>query len=382
MLDYSIFRGSDKKLEKMLNLLTCLDIRLDKDRIAKTLGVTKRAVQHYHAKLREMQAKKEVVAAHMRDVRALGLTNVIAVATSSFLKDVLEAEKIVELERKYPRLGHLVRFIAYAAKFGSGLSLLALRVPSEHLWEVMEAYEKAGAVKDYWTAVGVPVERCHESDARLAEAFYRLRGNPSYKPRDLLIDSIIMTILDVHPLAYLMPDDFNVEVAYKYRVELKRRVGAIAYRYLRRHYTALSRAGVAGRVLVLPRKPLSYVWIFADRDLDLELYTFAARSAYSLYVTVTDGGFAFTDVYTSLEKLRTSLQSHVASGSAQIDTVLAAATFAFPFEMIDPRENRWSLEPVAPKILPRYRILEPTAEGDGQPEEEDEIEVEVELEEG
>ncbi|MET1128599.1 MAG: hypothetical protein ABWW70_04710 [Thermoproteota archaeon] len=382
MHDYSTFRGADEKLEKMLNLLTCLDIRLDKDKIAYALGVTKRAVQHYHAKLREMHAKKEIVAAHMRDIRALGLTSVVAVATGGFLKDVLEAEKIVELERKYPRLGYLVRFIGYAAKFGSGLSLLALRVPSKHLWEVMEAYEKAGAVKDYWPATLVPVQRCHESGARLAEAFYRLRGNPSYKPRDLLIDSIIMTILDVNPLAYLVPDDFNVEVAYKYRVELRSLVGAIAYRYLRRHYTALSRAGVAGRVAVLPRKPLSYVWIFADGDLDLELYTFAARKAYGLYVTVTEGGFVFADVYTGLENLRTSLQSYVASGRAQIDTVLAATSFAFPFEMIDPRENTWALEPVAPKVLPRYRILEAAAEGGGQLEEEDEVDVEVELEEG
>ncbi|GEM_PF-6108607 len=332
-------------------LLTCYDIRIEKERLAEITGLSYRTIGKYHEILRDLYLQKKLYASHNKRIEAFGLEFVIAEMPKKFVKDVYKVKRIDKLNKKYP----YVRFTASAFMLNDDKCYAFFRIPKKYFKEVFKWIEKDA--KGVWKARTLPVYACNNL-YNLEELFRKASKHIVHHSRDLLIDALITSVLDLNPLAGMKSEDFNIAGILKRRLDIEFEDIARtepSLKYIRRHYHELSKKMIIGRVFLFPPEKYHVVTLVAKNDRFFDTFALAVLGVFSNMIFVARENGPLIATFTIPEPVYDEVSfrlKEIGAGKRLKMTAFAP----FPIELVNPFENDWSLEPLSPEVIKRYNI--------------------------
>lgn len=337
-------------------MLTCYDPRLEQQRIAEELAVSRATVKKLLQRLRlaASREKRRIVAVHLRRLEAFRVKGVLVELEPSL------ARGLVSVARRYHgspvppgALEGLVpepRLLGAVFVLEGDKVLATYRVLDTHsLPEALLNDQRIRRILEPGF-VSVPVMGCFDPrEAR--EEFWHLLAAEAPRPR-LLVDLLVLGVLDANPLARLNWRDFDPSHILMARLGLAaltedeaRRI----FRVLRARYRVLSLYRIVGRVYYV--RPSDYMrskaLIVAPRDHAADIYAAAVETMGAAYVAA---GEELTLVTSSAEATR--LHSYARRLGATVRHVLYHFAMPPPLEYAG-CDSEWLPAPAHTRLYTR-----------------------------
>ncbi len=236
----------------------------------------------------------------------------------------------------------------------------------------VEDLERKGvSIEYFFSGYSIPVRNCTGSlgfsdkvinSAR--EAFNSLLKDTRYSSRMPFLDYIIIATLDLFPRLTLRQLSHLV---YAARARLEKELDKwtlsfLRYRFINRHYNALSEARIIGRMWV-PRPVLGECYerlgFIATGDCAEDVYVAAAATLGAANIVVSREYVMAT--IGILPEYRNEVINRIRDCVLKTLVSYKARVFPLPFELYDPVHRVWRTEPVGYdlySLLRRFRLME------------------------
>jgi hypothetical protein len=328
-------------------MLSCYDMRLEQDKIAELLGMKKDTLKKTLQRLRQAAEKKRIIAAHLRQLEALGFRGVIAELEPPDARELLR--RIRPLQGPVPPSAldgvvPLPRLLATVIKIANGPLYATYRAPrgvEEEITSLLGGDKRFRRIIDTGF-YSVPVRGCLSPEE--AEEFFEKQLGYEYPSAMPLPDMLAMGVLDLNPLARLRREDMDPGSVLAARLgEEYRGYGEALYPVMRGRYRVLSREGLLGRVYyVKPSDALrSRSLVVAPRESAAALYRAAVETMGAAYVASGEEVALVTASAEAAEMRRRA----VSLGGEVVD-IAYAVTLPPPLELYDCRRRAYTLEPL------------------------------------
>jgi len=359
---------SDKttnRKEELAVRLSCHDFRTETG----AFGLTRQSLHETVRKLPE-----PII--HIRDEKLLGFKRIIVGAHSRALwRQLINATKIEHIIGvPYPRLVSVLGFflgniihIAYVVP--EPLYKRVYRDVEEWLYELER--REGISIEYFFGGESIPVRNCAGSlgfnsnviDSARSELNSLLKESP-YRSRMPFLDYIIVATLDLFPTLTLRQLGHLV---YAARARLEKELDKwtlsfLRYKFVNRHYRALSRKKVVGRMWV-PRIVLGECYerlgFIAAGDCLEDVYVVAAATLGAANIVVSREYIMAT--IGVQPKYRSEVINRIRDCVLKTMVTYKARVFPLPFELYDPVRRVWSMEPVGYDLyglLRRFRLVE------------------------
>ena len=349
--------------------LSCYDYRVSQDKFGLSRPV-----------LYEIVRKLPEPTIHIRNVKLLGFKHIIiGIRSRDLWNKLINAIKVEELSGiPYPRLVSVLGFflgkivhVAYVVH--ESLFPKVFKEITEWIYNLEKKGEK---IEYFFSGESLPIHNCAGElgfEKRIIENVKNnldtmLKQKP-YRSRMPLVDYIITAALDLFPK--LTPKQLG-HLIYAAMARLEREldkwtVSFIRYKFINRHYRALSREGIIGRIWV-PREVLGecyeHIAFIASGDCLEDVYV-AAAATLSAANIVASREYVMASLNVPPDFRRDVLNR---IGGCVLRPLISyrARVFPLPFELYDPVRRVWRTEPVGydlHSLLRKFRLVDSKEEG-------------------
>ena len=352
------------ELKSIAISLSCYDFRLEPDRF----GLTRPALHDAVRKLPDPLI-------HTRNIMPMGFKRiVVGIRSKELWRKLVDAAKVREIAGiPYPRLVSVLGFflgsivhVAYIVH-ESLFNLVYKRVSA---W-VQELERKGASIEYFFSGESIPVRNCTGSLGFSEEVVNSARDilesllkNTRYSSRMPFLDYIIIASLDLFPRLTLRQLGHLV---YAARARLEKELdkwalSSLRYKFINRHYRALSKAGIVGRMWV-PKLVLGDCYerlgFIATGDCIENIYVAAAATLSAANIVVAKeyvmASINVTPSYRSevIRRIKDCVLKTLVTYKAKVAPL--------PFELYDPVRRVWRTEPIGYdlySLLQRFRLVE------------------------
>ena len=358
-----------KELKDIVINLSCYDFRLEPDRF----GLTRPA-------LHEAVKRLPDPIAHTRNIKPMGFKRiVIGIRSKELWRRLIHATMVKQLAGiPYPRLvsvlgfflGNIVHiaYIVHKSLFNPVYKEIAA-------W-VHELEGNGASIEYFFTGESIPVRNCAGSLGFSNEVINSARDilgsllkDIVYRSRMPFLDYIIIATLDLFPrltLRQLGRLVYMAEARLEKEID-KWAISSLRYKFINRHYRALSKAGIVGRMWV-PKLVLGDCYerlgFIATGDCIEDVYVAAAATLGAANIIVSKeyvmASINVVPYYRSevIRRIRDCVLKTLVTYKARV--------FPLPFELYDPVRRVWRTEPVGYdlySLLRRFRLVDSKDEG-------------------
>ena len=328
-------RTGRDKMKLFTTLISCLDYRLDS-----FPGISRSARFAYAKRLRELQDRGRLYIHHLAFHRPLGIR---------FLQAIVPGRELARRLLGSERVSHeLLESLGVPAP----LLVTSLAVMGSQLlveWAVPPGIDP-GLMRDWasslngssWLGWKYPVQSCGDG-----EPWRRLRALQAVEPLQLrspLVAYILLAVLDRFRLVPLREAARLTVIAAARDLDGGSSSFELKFRLVRRYYTRMSRAFVLGRYRVFSPQDLqkAHAYIVAEAGCAEDLYAILSAGNAASHMFLGEGVAAAAALADSK-----TLRGAGGLGGCVIGAWMRLRSFyaPFPYELYDPLEGRWGLQP-------------------------------------
>ncbi len=355
---------AEKRKKQITIRLSCYDFRTETDKF----GLTRPALYEIVRKLPEPTI-------HVRNIKPLGFKRIIiGIRSKELWRKLMDATRIEHLLGiPYPRLvailGFFLGYIVHIA-YVVHESLFTRVFKDLEAW-VQELERRGVSVEYFFGGESIPVRNCAgalgfdgEVVSSAQNVLESLLKKASYRSRMPFLDYIIVATLDLFPT--LTPKQLG-HLVYAARARLEKgldkwTLSFLRFKFINRHYRALSQKGIVGRIWA-PRAVLGKCYerlgFIATSDCLEDVYVSASATLSAANIVVSkDYVMASVNIVPEhrgevLRRLRDCIVKALVTYRARV--------FPLPFELYDPVRRVWSTKPVGYdlyELLKRFRLME------------------------
>jgi len=345
--------------------LSCIDYRLEPEKF----GLSRPALYGLIRNLPE-----PII--HIRDTKALGFKNiVVGIRSKELWRKLINVTMVKDIQGiPYPRLvGALDFFLGNIVHINYNVHKSSLNGVTKDIEEWVRKYEERGELEYFFTGESIPVRNCagyleftDELEHSAREELHKLLNRKPYRSRMPFLDYIIVAALDIFPKLTLRQ---LRSLVYATRARLEEELDKAAtsmlkYKFIHRHYNALSEKGIIGRMWVpqeLHGSCYERLGFLANGDCLEEIYIVASAVLGAANI-IASRDYVVASLRIPSE-YRRQVPRRVASCVVKPLISYKARVFPLPFELYDPVRRVWHTEPVGYDLyglLRKFRLVDNT----------------------
>ena len=345
--------------------LSCIDYRLEPEKF----GLSRPALYGLIRNLPEPIA-------HIRDTKALGFKNiVVGIRSKELWRRLINVTMVKDIQGiPYPRLvGTLAFFLGSIVHISYNVHKSLLNKVTKDVEEWIRKYEEREELEYFFTGENIPVRNCvgylgfsNELEHSAREELHKLLNRKPYRSRMPFLDYIIVAALDIFPKLTLRQ---LRSLVYAARARLEEKLdkattSMLKYKFIHRHYNALSEKDIVGRMWV-PRELHGNCYerlaFLASSDCLEDVYI-AASAVLGAANIVVSRSYVIASIGIPREYYK-EIMSRVAGCVVKPLISYKARVFPLPFELYDPVRRVWHTEPVGYDLyglLRKFRLVDNT----------------------